>query len=80
MSDRPAIPPLALVTFGFALLIDLIVVTGVARNAFVMMLMLMSNLFACAALYWLILRYFFNRLPGVPEDQSPSRKSSPISE
>jgi len=79
MSKRPLIPPLAAIVFGFAALIDIVVFTGLARNAFVMMLMLLTNLSACAAIYWLLLRYFFGRLPP-PEDQSPSRKSSPISE
>lgn len=80
MSDRPPVPPLAKAVFAVCILANLIVFTGLSRSGPALLVMLMANISACGALYWVALRHLFRRLPPPPGDQSPSRKSSPISE
>ena len=63
MPDRPPIPNLAKAVFAVAILLNLVVVTGLSRAGVTMILLMLSNISACAAIYWIILRHFDNRLP-----------------
>ncbi|MEX5728420.1 hypothetical protein Ga0609869_001773 [Rhodovulum iodosum] len=77
--SRPLLPPFSMPVIIAAILLDIIVYAGFSRNGFFVTLMLITNIGVCAIAYFAILRYFENRiLPD--QDQSPSRKSSPISE
>ncbi|SIO52284.1 hypothetical protein SAMN05444722_3051 [Rhodovulum sp. ES.010] len=81
MPDRLPTPGPAKAIFAIAILINIVVVTGLWRAPTAILLMLFANIFACGAIYWIIVRHFFHRFPGQPDDaQSPSRKSRPISE
>lgn len=63
MTDRPSMPPLAKAIIAIAVLVNLVVVTGLSRSGFAMILMLFSNLAVCGVIYAMILRHFDNRLP-----------------
>lgn len=80
MADQPPLPPLAKSILVLAVLLNLVVFIGLSRSGFVLILMLFANIAACAVIYFAILGRLFRRLPARPEAQSPSRKSSPISE
>lgn len=63
MADQPPIPPLARIIVLIAILLNLVVFTGLSRAGLVMILMLFANIAVCGVAYFLILRHFGNRLP-----------------
>ncbi|TCP40535.1 hypothetical protein [Rhodovulum marinum] len=75
----PALPPYSKPIIAAAIVLD-ILVFGLGARAFILqLLMMIANLAVCLVLYWALLGHFTTP-PGDAEDQSPSRKSSPISE
>ncbi|MCO8144645.1 hypothetical protein NHN26_05345 [Rhodovulum tesquicola] len=63
-----------------AIVLDIMVFPMGLRALPLVVLMLLANLAVCLVVYWAILGHFFAPKPGADSDQSPSRKSSPISE
>lgn len=76
---RRILPPFSKPVIIGAILLDIIVFAGFSRAGFFVVLMLIFNIGVCAVGYFAVLRALETRLLGAA-DQSPSRKSSPISE
>ncbi|TCP60041.1 hypothetical protein EV663_11337 [Rhodovulum bhavnagarense] len=79
--DKPrrVLPPFSKPVIIAAIVLDIIVFAGFSRKGIFVALMLIFNIGVCAVAYFAILRYLETRLFR-ERDQSPSRKSSPISE
>ncbi|MBK1634952.1 hypothetical protein [Rhodovulum adriaticum] len=76
---RRILPPFSKPIIIAAIVLDIIVFAGFSRKGIFVGLMLFFNIGVCAVAYFAILRYLEGRLFR-DKDQSPSRKSSPISE
>ncbi|TCM86947.1 hypothetical protein [Rhodovulum steppense] len=63
-----------------AIVLDIMVFAMGLRALPLLVLMLLANLAVCLVIYWAILGHYFTPKPAPDADQSPSRKSSPISE
>ncbi|TCO69984.1 hypothetical protein [Rhodovulum euryhalinum] len=75
----PTLPPFSKPVIAAAIVLDIVVFAMGIRAFPVLVFMLLANLAVCLVIYWTILGHFFGRQPA-EADQSPSRKSSPISE
>lgn len=78
-NPRPILPPFSKPIIIAAIVLDIIVFAGFSRKGIFLALMLFFNIGVCAVAYFAILRYLEGRLFR-DKGQSPSRKSSPISE
>jgi len=63
MPDRRPMPPAAKAIIAFAILFNIVVVTGLSRSGLALALMLIGNISVCGVIYWMILRHFDGRIP-----------------